>query len=362
MSYIGNEPVVSATRTLTEITATAGQTVFTANGGYTVGYVDVIRNGSQLNSADYTATNGTTITLANPAFVNDEIKIVAWGTFSSANALTVNNPSYTGTLTGGTGVVNLGSGQFYKDASGNVGIGTASPAAKLDVTGSVNSLQARFGNVVNRGLEISTFTAVGTNDAGSILNARGASSGTMVFQTDSTERMRIDSSGNLLVGTTSAAPSGGGRLVVKGQGATATWNYGGQNNGGDSFVVFNASSTGVYITNGGVAWIATSDERLKTSLKPFEGAIDKISTIRSGTGRYLTDDDSVSRSFLIAQDVLKVLPEAVDIQNDENKTLGLRYTDLIPLLVKAIQELNAKVDAQAAEIAALKNPTNGQVV
>jgi hypothetical protein len=43
--------------------------------------------------------------------------------------------SYTGTLTGGTGIVNLGSGQVYKDASGNVGIGTSSPAAKLAVVG-----------------------------------------------------------------------------------------------------------------------------------------------------------------------------------------------------------------------------------
>jgi len=43
--------------------------------------------------------------------------------------------SYTGTLTGGTGVVNLGSGQLYKDASGNLGVGTSSPAAKLAVVG-----------------------------------------------------------------------------------------------------------------------------------------------------------------------------------------------------------------------------------
>jgi hypothetical protein len=46
----------------------------------------------------------------------------------STGTLTATNLAYTGTLTGGTGVVNLGSGQFYKDASGNVGIG-ATPAA-----------------------------------------------------------------------------------------------------------------------------------------------------------------------------------------------------------------------------------------
>jgi hypothetical protein len=43
--------------------------------------------------------------------------------------LTTANPSYTGTLTGGTGVVNLGSGQFYKSAAGNIGVGTTAPTS-----------------------------------------------------------------------------------------------------------------------------------------------------------------------------------------------------------------------------------------
>jgi hypothetical protein len=45
------------------------------------------------------------------------------------------NPSYSGTLTGNTGIINIGSGQVYKDSSGNVGLGTSSPGAKLDVSG-----------------------------------------------------------------------------------------------------------------------------------------------------------------------------------------------------------------------------------
>jgi len=82
MSYIGNEPIVSATRTITELTATAGQTVFTANGGYTVGYIDVYVNGAQLQNADLSASNGSTVTLNQAASLNDTIRLVAWGTFS----------------------------------------------------------------------------------------------------------------------------------------------------------------------------------------------------------------------------------------------------------------------------------------
>lgn len=85
MSYIGNEPIVSATRTITEVTATAGQTVFTPNGGYTVGYIDVFVNGAQLQTSDFTATDGSTITLVSGATAGDGVRLVAWGTFQSAN-------------------------------------------------------------------------------------------------------------------------------------------------------------------------------------------------------------------------------------------------------------------------------------
>ena len=95
MSYIGNEPIVSATRTITEVTAIAGQTVFTANGGYTVGYIDVFLNGAQLQTVDFTATNGTTITLTEAAQVGDVIRLVAWGTFST-NSIQ-GNLDFTGT-------------------------------------------------------------------------------------------------------------------------------------------------------------------------------------------------------------------------------------------------------------------------
>ena len=69
----------STTRTLTTITATSGQTTFTASGGYTAGYVDVYQNGIKLVvSDDFTATNGTTVVLTQGANVGDTIEIVAY--------------------------------------------------------------------------------------------------------------------------------------------------------------------------------------------------------------------------------------------------------------------------------------------
>ena len=142
--------------------ATAGQTSFSgtdSNGStlaYDAGFVDVYLNGVRLDQTDFTASTGTSVVLASGAAINDELNIVAFGTFSVAThvaksgdtmtgqltlpALQVNgNAAYTGTLTGGTGIIDIGSGQIYKDASGNVGIGTNDPKARLHAVASLVS-------------------------------------------------------------------------------------------------------------------------------------------------------------------------------------------------------------------------------
>ena len=79
-------------------TATASQTVFAPSGTYQVGFLNVIRNGSQLAPADYTATNGTTVTLVNPCTAGDTVVIEVFNLTSITGAL----PLTGGTVTGAT--------------------------------------------------------------------------------------------------------------------------------------------------------------------------------------------------------------------------------------------------------------------
>lgn len=78
------------------------------------------------------------------AFIRQLYDLVASASGSlTSSAFSTGNLTYSGTLTGSTGVVNIGSGQIYKDAGGNVGVGTTSPGAKLEVAGTFNvSLQS----------------------------------------------------------------------------------------------------------------------------------------------------------------------------------------------------------------------------
>ena len=90
----GNTAFLSST----DLTATAGQTVFASAGSYTPGFVQVYRNGARLGAADFTATNGTTITLANAATAGDLVTIEYYTLTSLTNAL----PLTGGTVTGST--------------------------------------------------------------------------------------------------------------------------------------------------------------------------------------------------------------------------------------------------------------------
>jgi hypothetical protein len=98
---------------------------------------------------------------------------------------------------GGTEVVRIAS-------TGNVGIGTSSPAVRLQVFNPADDTEYfRAGtNVSDRGIRFSSFSVGGTNGLGHLINAPGASgsNGTIAFATNSTERARIDTSGNLFIG------------------------------------------------------------------------------------------------------------------------------------------------------------------
>ena len=104
LSLAGSNVTTTAYRNVTDLTATSGQTTF-APASYTPGFINVYRNGVRLGAADYTATNGTTITLASAATAGDLITVESFYVSSVLNAIPANPGSITasylipGTLT-----------------------------------------------------------------------------------------------------------------------------------------------------------------------------------------------------------------------------------------------------------------------
>jgi hypothetical protein len=108
----------------------------------------------------------------------------------------------------------------------------------------------------------------------------------------------------------------------------------------------------VYATNG---TINTSDRRLKENIQPLSYGLNDILELETVSYNWINKKtDSKKHLGLIAQDVQRIIPEVVDVANDEQKSLGLAYTELIPVTIKAIQEQQEIIESQKAEIEALK--------
>ena len=211
-------------------TATAGQTSFAAT--YDAGFVDVYLNGVKLiDGTDFTATSGTSIVLASGAALNDTVDIVAYGTFTllstvlddlsdvstsgatSGQVLSYNGSSWAASTPSVSTLSSLGidnHDDITVDGSGNVGIGTASPDRRLQVKSNENNaanttigLAPSTTENVQGGLGVGSGGILGVNAVNTIQFRIGGTDGD-----GASEVARIDSSGNLLVGTTSNTPGG----------------------------------------------------------------------------------------------------------------------------------------------------------
>ena len=177
---------------------------------------------------------------------------------------------------------------------------------------------------------------------------------TLTFGTQATERARIDSSGNLLVGKTAANTTTAGNMITASYMSSAgTQDYWLAYNTSAAAYRFYVSAAGT-ISATSTTISAISDQRLKENVRDLDDGLSAIMALKprkfdwkAGKGKDIKDD----RGF-IAQEFEQVFPEMIDNWKDpapegEEPYKSVR-ADLIPILVKAIQELKAEFDAYKA--------------
>jgi hypothetical protein len=244
--------------------------------------------------------------------------------------------------------------------NGKMGVGTTSPIARLHVYGGGSGTQA-IGLGQNE--QIRWRTADGSSWRAGIYGET-ANSGdlTLVSTQGRAIRFIVDSDSDLLSATETMRVASG-KVGI--------------GNTNPTYLLTMESDGGGYYNQSTHNWIDSSSGRWKSNIKPITGALDTVlklngvsfkwkkrtdafETTREGEQRYLSstwEDDPNGRDDLglIGEDVMKVLPEVVDVdQKDSSFVTGVAYSKMVPLLIEAMKEQQKQIEALKLEIANLK--------
>jgi len=259
-----------------------------------------------------------------------------------------------------------GSHRFVITSTGSVGIGTATPASSIG-TGLHIATASGDALVLEKPTGASLqFRSDNTTVRSTIAGINGADGLTFLTGAAQTERARITSAGQLVLGATtqySDGTIGTPRLQWNGvagshSGAIAISNT----TGNLGLLIFRNPNglVGSIETSGtSTSYVTTSDYRLKENVVPLAGAADRLMQIPVCRFNFIADPDKTVDGFL-AHEVQAFVPEAITGTKDEvddegnPKYQGIDQSKLVPLLTAALQEALADIATLKAEVAALK--------
>jgi len=376
MAYIGTSPQ-NGVRNRFVYASTQGQTAFTGadadNKTLVVSdqlYTDVYQNGVKLKlTTDWTASS-TTVTLVNAASVDDVIEIVSFDVFSVSDTV----PASTGgTFNGGIGATTGTFSGAISTIAGTITTASNEEDALLieqaDGT-DVGSLRINNGSFIIKGKNASSPVQIQTHDGNEDIEVDP--DGFIKMETAGSERMRIDSSGNVLISCTSTMDFGASDaagVVIEASDSIAASRSGQatlwlKRFGSDGAIVNfykSTSAVGSISVNGSAtAYNTSSDYRLKENVDYTWDATTRLKQLKPARFNFIADDTNTLVDGFLAHEVSSIVPEAITGTKDEVDDngdavmQGIDQSKLVPLLVKALQEQQVVIESLTTRITALE--------
>jgi len=264
---------------------------------------------------------------------------------SSIDGIDINSGTIDGTVIGGSSA-----------EAGTFTTATASTAVRSPIIG--------------RDVNNASVNLFGGNSAGANVELYGSSHATLaneayydadvhtfrVSAASPSAKLVIDSSGNVLIGTADDFPAsvgesadgislrGDGQAVFSKDGSNALVLNRGTSDGQIAQFRKDGTSVGsISVTGSATSYNTSSDQRLKQNIVDAPSAINDLSGIKVRSFDWKADG-AHQKYGMIAQELLAVVQGAVHQPEDQNEMMGVDYSKLVPMLVKAVQELSARVD------------------
>ncbi|NBU71799.1 MAG: tail fiber domain-containing protein [Bacteroidetes bacterium] len=243
------------------------------------------------------------------------------------------------------------------DSSGRVGIGTTSPQKELQINATEPTIRLEESGAGSKRLELSVNSAA---EAKIFANQSG---GNLILGTVGTERLRIDSSGNVGIGTISPDA----KLAIDASGAstpTAPISCNATSGAGNRYAAlfrYSGTLSGSVTVNGASAsYNTSSDYRLKTNLEPISNGIERIKQLPVYRFNWKTNENGNKVDGFVAHEAQPIVPEAIvgtkdEIDADGNPIYqGIDQSKIVPLLTAALKEAIAKIEVLESKVAALE--------
>ena len=192
-----------------------------------------------------------------------------------------------------------------------------------------------------------TAAASQITQSGGVIKFYNAASGSAGAALTPVERMRLDSSGNLLVGNTITPSSNnqGAGFINTGASGLVQWQAGTTTTSSVSVARFynpNGNVGSIQLSGSATSYVTSSDYRLKENIVDAPPASDDIDAIQVRSFDWKADG-SHQKYGMVAQELQTVAPEAVSAPEDPEEMMGVDYSKLVPMMLKEIQSLRARV-------------------